>query len=142
MINEFFTQLNHWALLVSTVAYFLMGWLWFGALFGKMWMAEHAKHGTKLNMKPTTAVMLRMMAISVLGALVVSAATAYLVYRMDSTAAASGVGIGLLTGLGFSASTIGVAMNWEGKSLKLFLLDAGYPLVGAIVCGIILSVWR
>ena len=93
-MNAFCSQLNYWAVLVSTFAYFMLGWLWFGALFGKMWMAEHERLGKKIEMKPTSSSMMLMMGSSVLGAFVVSAATAFVVYRFGVSTAVSGLKIG------------------------------------------------
>lgn len=33
-----FSSINIWAVLVATLSTFLVGWLWYGPLFGKAWM--------------------------------------------------------------------------------------------------------
>ncbi|TLY27308.1 MAG: DUF1761 domain-containing protein [Ignavibacteria bacterium] len=44
--------------------------------------------------------------------------------------------------MGLSASTIGIAYTWESRSFKLAVIDIGYPLLGIMVCSIILTLWR
>ena len=34
-----FSNINIWAVLVATLSTFLVGWLWYGPLFGKAWMS-------------------------------------------------------------------------------------------------------
>ncbi|HYU64967.1 MAG TPA: DUF1761 domain-containing protein, partial [Candidatus Paceibacterota bacterium] len=45
--------LNYWAILVAAVAQMVIGALWYGPLFGKMWM--HLTHRTMDDMKGQSA---------------------------------------------------------------------------------------
>ena len=53
----------------------------------------------------------------------------------------SGLKLGALTGCCFCAATIGVNYLYEKKPIGLFLINAGYALVGNIIAGIIICSW-
>lgn len=36
--GQFITSINYWAVLVSAFCAFFIGWIWYGPLFGKLWM--------------------------------------------------------------------------------------------------------
>src|SRR5665213_1455485 len=41
LLKDFFAHANWMAIIVAALAYFILGAIWFSALFGKIWMAEH-----------------------------------------------------------------------------------------------------
>lgn len=45
------TQLNWWAILVSTLVAFVLGGIWYGPLFGNLWLKELKT--TKFEMEPS-----------------------------------------------------------------------------------------
>ena len=45
MLQNYLSQVNLWAILVATLAYFLLGSLWFSVLFGAVWSKEVEKLG-------------------------------------------------------------------------------------------------
>jgi hypothetical protein len=53
----------------------------------------------------------------------------------------SGVLLGLFVGIGWVATSIGTNYLFASKSLKLFIIDAGYFIVWFTVIGAILGVW-
>jgi Protein of unknown function (DUF1761) len=54
----------------------------------------------------------------------------------------TGFMLGLIASLGFAAATLGCTFVWQNKSLKLFLIDAGYPIIAITIAGMLLSVWQ
>ena len=46
MLTTALAGLNIWAVLVSAGAYWLLGALWFSALFGGIWASELGKHAS------------------------------------------------------------------------------------------------
>ena len=53
-----------------------------------------------------------------------------------------GVTAGALAGIGWVATALGVTYLFEKKSMKLFLINAGYHVVSFVVMGAILGVWK
>ena len=138
-------NLNWLAVIVSAIAYFALGAIWFNPkVFGTIWMKGH-------NLAPPTEedkkrMPMRMLSTFIL-CLIGAAAMAYFMYVSSSYHHTSwrwysGVKIGLIAGCGFSG--VGIAMNYiyTRKSFTLILIDSAYHVVGMIVSGIILSVWR
>ena len=54
----------------------------------------------------------------------------------------NGVGVGALFWLGFVATVLMGTVLWEGKSVKLYLINSIYQLINLIIMGIILSIWQ
>ncbi len=49
---------------------------------------------------------------------------------------------GLAVGIGFIATAFGASYAMEGRSLKLYLVNAGYPIVALAINGVILALWK
>ena len=49
--------------------------------------------------------------------------------------------IGFALGIGFAGGGLGIAYTWEGRSLKLLMVDTGYPVLGITACTIINALW-
>ncbi len=135
-----FNNMNYWAVLVAGVAAFVAGTAWY-MLFFDLWSSEIAKHGVKIA-QPTKQQMAARFAVTFLGSLVTAFAVGVIVLMANSHSLVSAIKVAVFAGIGFSVVTIGVAYNCEGKSLKLFFIDAGYSFIGILTSAIILSLWR
>lgn len=126
---------------VSAVAVFAIGALWYSpALFGKAWVKAHGHTPEKIE--AMRASMGRAYGVSFLCYLVMAAAMAILIQRMDIFYVRGGVKLGALIGVGFAA-TIGLTANmFSEKPLATYLIDAGYQIVYLMVMGAILVAWR
>jgi Protein of unknown function (DUF1761) len=136
--------INYWAVLVAAVAQMILGALWYGPLFGKPWAkmmgftAEKMKEAKAKGMGKSYAIM-------TIGALIMSwilahaivFAGAYLVFY----GVMAGIATGFLNWLGFVAPVTISSVLWEGKSWKLWSLNAGYYLVGLCLMGAIIAGW-
>jgi hypothetical protein len=132
----------HWhSVIVSAVAVFAIGALWYSPiLFGKAWVKAHGYTPEKIQ--AMRAEMGRAYAVSFLCYVVMAAAMAMLIGRMDIIYVRGGVKLGALIGVGFAA-TIGLTANmYSEKRLSVFLIDAGYQIVYLMVMGAILVAWR
>src|SRR5689334_16035276 len=98
-----FSELNWLHILVAAIAYFALGAIWYSALFGKRWVAYHNIDINQADAKKGVAAI---MFGSFIWMFIVSAAMAVLVNRLGLTEAISGVKLGLLTGICFSAAAI------------------------------------
>ena len=67
---------------------------------------------------------------------------AVLVSYTGVSTARQGAFLGLLVWIGFLATLGLTAHMFSGKPLSIYLIDAGYQLVYAVVMGVILAAWR
>lgn len=139
--------INYWAVLVCGVASMVIGSLWFGPLFGKIWqnlMGWQSMDETKKAemMKGIQ----KSYILALVGALLMAFVLAHSIFYAqeylkvsNSSAAIYGA---LWNWLGFMVPVLLATVLWEGKSWKLLALNAGYYLVQLLVFAFILVSWR
>ena len=135
--------INYLAVLVSAIANMVLGFLWFGPLFGKSWMALS---GVSVPSPEQRKKMGPLYLLAFVAALIMAFVMAHALYFASTVLQVSGVSAGLQAGfwnwLGFVAVvTLGMVL-WEGKSWKLWAIINGYWLVSLLVMGVILGVWQ
>ena len=123
--------MNWLAIVVGTIAFFAVGALWYGVLFGKAWQRE-----TGVTERPKGAGVARVMGLTLLAEFVVVLTFGHLVafLRPDDH-----VKLMIATGFGLAimSPAIGIDYVHQGKSLKLFLIDASHFIVGMAVVGLV-----
>jgi hypothetical protein len=131
-------QFNHWAILVSAIILWMLGAAWYSpALFAKPWMALiQAQPDGKKNGLITG------MIASFVGDLILAFVLAHVVMWSGASTAGWGAFVGTILWLGFVVAPGLPQGIYEGRPLKLFLINAGYWLVGLIGIGMLLAVWR
>ncbi len=131
------SSLNYLAIFVAALSTFLIGGLWYSPLlFSKAWMQENGF--TDEDLKGGN--MARIFGGSfILGFIMAFNLAAFL---SDSNDLAWGITAGALAGIGWVAASMGVTYLFERKSMKLFLINAGYHVVSFLVMGAIVGVWK
>jgi hypothetical protein len=129
------SQVNWLAIVVSLVFSFALGAFWHSVLFKKGWSEDsNSTYNSENHGNP--AVIFGLSALLHLIALVSMA-----VVLIDCSATE-----GLLTGLAISlvwvATSMGVTYIFVGRTLRLFLIDAGFYVVFLSVAGLILGAWH
>ena len=136
---------NYLAVLASGVASMILGYLWYGPLFGKMWIALSGMSPDKIEAAKAKG-MTTSYALMFVGSLVMAYILSHALVFAASFLGTEGVNAGLMTGfwnwLGFIAPVTLGSVLWEGKSWKLWLLNNAYYLVLLLIMGVILAVWR
>jgi len=137
-----FDYLNWPAVAVAALAYFGLGALWYSkALFAKRWIAD-----LKIDVNDPDAKkgMGMMFGGSLVMMFVQSLAIAIIAERLGIRGAGwmSGVKLGALTGCCLCAATVGVNYLYEKKPMSLFLINAGYAIVGNIIAAVIICSWE
>jgi Protein of unknown function (DUF1761) len=128
---------NIWAVLVAALSTFLIGGLWYSpALFGKAWMRENGF--TEESMKGAN--MTKIFGLAFLLGIV--AAINLAMFMGPENDPAMGAMWGFLAGFGWVATFVGTHYLFERRSLKLFLINAGYSIVALTVMGVILAAWK
>ena len=136
--------LNYLAVLIAAIASMVVGFLWYGPLFGKQYMAlmnfdkKKLQEMKKKGMgKPYVLTFLTSLIMSFVLAHSIIFASAYL----HVSGIAAGIIVGFFTWIGFFATTQLGMVLWEGKPVKLYLIKTLNELVTLAVMGAILAVW-
>lgn len=136
-------SVNWWAILVCAIASMVVGWLWYGPLFGKAWMNTMGMGSTPDDMKkamqksagPGYAVMF-------VGALVMAYAMSKVLGHFNAVGLHEALKVAAEIWLGFVATVFLGGVYFEKKGWKHYFITAGYQLVNMLVYAVILSYWK
>jgi len=144
-VTHFFTTMdlpiNYLAVAVAGIINMVLGFLWYGPFFGKSWMKlmgfteEYINTARQKGMTPTYIAAFVM-------AIVMAYVLAYFVSLSGAMTIATGMMIGFWAWLGFVLPIQSGSIFWEGKSMVLLLINAGYYLVALLIMGALLAGWR
>ncbi len=147
-------EINYWAILVAALSSMVIGSLWYGPLFGKIWMEGM---GWPVNDK---AAMDKMMAdgkkqmpllygTQFILSLIMAFCLAHILWRNGMeyreefpVSLGQGIVAGAFLWLGFIMPVQYGTSLWSGKKFKYVAVELGYWLVLLMVMGGVLSVWR
>ncbi|HST31640.1 MAG TPA: DUF1761 domain-containing protein [Chthoniobacterales bacterium] len=130
--------MNWIAVICAAAVYWIIGAVWYMALFGKIWAAGIEQHGIRLQRGGMGAKMIG----NFLCNFVAAAIMARLIARTGITELGYGLKLGAGVGLGFSATALTVQYLWESRPFKVWLIDASHHVVGCIAIGGILAIWH
>ena len=128
-------DLNLWAVLAAAASAFLLGGLWYGPLFKRIWCREAGVDPDKPNGHPA-----RVFGTAFVAALVAAFAVAW--FLGPEPALPVALHDGLLAGLTIVATSFGINYAFAGRSLKLWLIDGGYHTLQFALYGLILGLWH
>ena len=136
--------INYLAVVVSAILAMIIGYLWYGPLFGKRWAhLTHLPEGAMANPKSKEVRM--SYAIMALGALLMSFMLAHAVIfastYMQVSGVISGMLVGLMIWLGFVVPVSVGTVLWERKPWMLWIINASYYLVILVINGALLAAW-
>ena len=128
---------NYPAVVVCAVAYWLLGALWYGLLFGSRWMALEnitIEQGKSMNS-----------ALPYIVTLVLDLLLAYVLAQLcswrNANTAGRGAAIGVFLWIGIVAPITYTTSMYEMQSKELFAINEFYPLVGLCLMGVLLGAW-
>ncbi len=137
--------INYLAVAAAAIASMVIGFVWYGPLFGKTWMKLSGIAPEKIDPAKAPG-MWKTYVLAFVGSYVMSYVLAHSLVFAAAYFGMSGVSSGLMSGfwnwLGFIAPVTLAAVLWESKPWKLWVLTNGYYLVTLLVMGTILSVWK
>ena len=133
-------SLNYWAILVAVVFNQALGAAWYSGL-AKPWMAEVGLTADDMEAMKGTPRQWYPYVLAVGAAIVFTLVLALLAQGLGADGAGEGLGLGLLAAIGFIFTSNAINYSFEGRSLKLFLINGGYPLVSYSLIGILLATW-
>lgn len=131
------SQLNIFAILVAALSSFFLGGFWYSPLaFGKTWMKE-----TGITEESSqNANMVKIFLFAFLASLVISFNLA--MFLGPQSTLSTGLFYGFLAGFGWVAMAFAVNDLFEQRSLKLFMINAGYHSVSFTIMGGIIGAWH
>ena len=136
--------INYLAVLAAGVSNMILGYLWYGPLFGKQWIAWSGLSQQSLDAAKTKG-MAKSYILMFVGALVMAYVLSHVIVfgsaYTQTTGISAGISSAVWSWLGFIAPVTLGSVLWDGKPWKLWILNNGYNLAALVVMGIILSLW-
>jgi surface polysaccharide O-acyltransferase-like enzyme len=129
---------NYPAVVVSAIAYWLLGAVWYAVLFGKSWMA--LEHITEEQARSMPNPWLPYVVSFVLNLLIAFVLAQLCAWRSANTAS-RGAALGILVWIGFVGPMTYTTYMYEMRPSALFAINGFYPLVGLCLMGAILGAW-
>ena len=131
-------NLNWISVLVAFVVYFLLGALWFTLFFSKQYKISLGRENETLQNKPIFIVG------PALCSLVITVASAVLIYALNISSFGDALKFSLLVGIGYLfANTVNIAINPNIPRPILYgIISGAYHLVGILIVSIILVSMR
>jgi hypothetical protein len=128
--------INWWAVLAVVALKFVLGFVWFGLLFGKQWQALSGL--TEAQMK---AGMPKAIVTDVAMNFVMAWVLVHAVRYAGATTWPMGAGVGFFNWLGFVGALSLSGTVYGNRSLKLWALQNAYECIALVAMGAILAVW-
>jgi hypothetical protein len=133
---EFFIQVNWIAVILGGVFNMLVGSLWYGPLFGKLWLKVIGKKQEDIQSSAT------MYLLPLAASLVASYILAVLIAGLGITLWWQGLIMGIVVWLGIGATATFTTGTFEDVPRGAWALFALYQLVVYTVQGLVFAVWR
>lgn len=137
-----YISINYFAVVAAAISQMVLGFLWYGPVFGKQWMAlsGHSQEKMKQQMKDKS--MASLYATAFIGSLVMAYVLAHFAAVWGAMDVMGAFQLAFWTWLGFIATVLLGSVLWEGKPVTLYVLNAAYQLVSLVVMAVIIALWR
>lgn len=132
-----FGEISWLGVLVAVVASQIIGFLWYGPLFVKPWMAGLGK--TQDEMAQSGSGLPQAIIGGIVASILSALALAIILTMSDTPDVESGIKIGLLASIGFVASNLVSGGMFEGRNPTVTWINVGYAVVSLTVMGAIIG---
>jgi hypothetical protein len=133
--------LNWLAILVVTIVRFVLGFVWFGLIFGKQWQGL-----TGVSQDAMKKGMARAIATDLITTFIMAWVLAHALFFASKFYGAmtwqSGAIGGFFNWLGFIGAVSLAAQTYEQKPIKLWIIVNAYQLISLVIMGAILAAWQ
>jgi hypothetical protein len=134
-------SINMVAVLGSAVGGMIVGMIWYSPnVFGKQWMKLSGMSAADMDRAKQKG-MWKLYLSAFVALTVMSYVLAHFVDYVGAVTFGEGMQVGFWSWLGFVATILLGSVLWEGKPIKLYLLNAIHWLVVLMLMGGILTVW-
>jgi len=130
-------HVNYLAVAAATIASYILGAIWYGAIFSKTWMRLTGI--TEMKPKPVNIILV-LVAMFVM-AYVLKHSIVFGDTYLHVSGAAGGLEGAFFLWLGYIATVTLITKLYENKPWGLWLLDNAFWLISLMVMGTILSLW-
>jgi hypothetical protein len=128
---------NYAAVFVAAVAYWLLGAVWYGVVFGARWMVlENMSMEQAKSMNPVLPYVVSF----ILNILIAYSLAQICIWRNANTAG-RGASVGVLLWIGFVGPITYTTYMYEMRPKELFAINQFYPLAGMVLMGVIIGAW-
>lgn len=125
------TDVSWLAIIVAGVSAFIVGGIWYGPLFGKIWQKY-----AKLKDSELANGQAKVFGLAFVLTMIMSITLGFFIGDED---VAFGFSAGLAAGVGWVATAFGVNYLFERKPLNFYLINAGYNIVTFALMGAIIG---
>ena len=129
-----FSSLRLGIVLLSVLPPLILGFFWYGPMFGKIWMKDNHLTEGDIRKSPVASIF-----TTSLGALFISALFTGIVIQGLSVnfSKLEALTTALLLGIGFAATTLAITYPYARKTWRLLLIDAGYIVSSYALIGLV-----
>lgn len=132
-------KINHLAVLVAVVLQFVLGFLWYGPLFGEAWMGMVGLDTATIEADPAGA---EEWISNIISAVVSMYVLAWLYTKIPVTSLLQGLLIGLLLGFAFVVLSNMVSGMFAKNPYGLAWITGGFTMVGLGIGGAVIGAWK
>ena len=129
-------HVNWLAVVAAAFSSFVLGGLWYSALFAKVWQTAAGVSDEQMRGGNKPAMFAGAFALSLIQSVV------FAFFEGPTATLQFGAAIGFAAGLCWVTAGIGMTYIFEKRSLKLLLINGGYATLQFTLIGAILGVWH
>jgi len=130
---------NHIAVWIAGIVHFMLGAGWY-TLLGPAWIRGIGRTEAEIMAaQPNSAIP---MGIGLVVAVIIAYTLAWLLPRLGAQTVGAGARTGALLALTLIATTLAMNYGFEARPVSLWLINAGYMVVGMAVMGAIIGGWK
>lgn len=126
---------NWLAVIAAAVSAFVLGGIWYGPLFKQVWCRE-------AGIDPNSAPPHPKLTFATAFGCSLLAALMFAIALPPEAGPADGFGAGFVVGLFFVAMSFGINYAFAQRSVKMWMIDAGYHIAQFSLYGLILGAWH
>ncbi len=133
------SSVNLWAMLVSVLSNMFIGALWYSPLlFGNQWLKLIGKRQEDISQSDAN----KSMIISLIPAILSVIFLTIILKLTNAVSVGDAIVVGSIVSVGFIGMSAWNLVLYEGRSVKLAILNLGYSFVSLNVAAVILTVWQ
>jgi hypothetical protein len=132
-------KINHLAVLVAVILQFVLGFLWYGPLFGEPWMGMVGLDMATIEANPPGA---GEWITNIVSAVVSMYVLAWLFTKIPVFSLLQGLFLGLLIGFSFVLLSIMTSGMFAKDPYGLAWITGGFTTVGLGIGGAVLGAWK
>lgn len=134
-------MVNYMAVLAAAVVAFVLGWIWYGPLFGKKWMALEGFTPESMKAMKMTGGMA--IVLGFVTTFITSSVLGWLAAALNfgGTGVMGALQLAFWPWLGFMMTTIMGRWLWEGKTFVLCAFNALHAYIALLVMALVFTLW-